>query len=210
MFPIFKRDSLGVAALLLVLAGRLQAAENFRLFTQPLLIPERGEVTSYVLLAGTNKFSFLPPPGWHVRPDAAEKTITFMPVDLSASISVKILSGQPEPTNRQPANSEPASPESLQKGKADHWRQQLLDRYPGAKIMEEFRCYTRGNEGVSFDLEQLVGHKISTSSRVAVVSFSGGSVEFVLTTATKKFADYNFAFGNLLTSFSIEPLTLLK
>jgi len=45
----------------LAAAGSLLGGET-RFFTQAMEIPERGLVTSYVLIAETNRFTFLPPP----------------------------------------------------------------------------------------------------------------------------------------------------
>ncbi|PYL01532.1 MAG: hypothetical protein DME19_01345 [Verrucomicrobia bacterium] len=168
------------------------AEEEFRLVTETLEIPERGVVTVYVLLAEGHRFSFLPPTRWSVRPDAPKKAVHLLPEDLRAGISFKIQAGQngakPELNPRQ-------------------LREQLLERYPQARISDEFKCYAGGSEGVAFDIERMVGQETSASSRLAFVAFKGGTVEFELTANTSRFADYHLSFGRLLSSFRIDPPT---
>ena len=165
------------------------AEEEFRLLTEALEIPERGVVTVYVLLAEGHRFSFLPPARWSVRPDAPKKAVHLLPEDLRAGISFKIQAGRRVTSG------------------AVEVREQLLERYPQARISDEFKCYAGGSEGVAFDIERLVGQETSASSRLAFVAFKGGTVEFELTANTSRFADYHLSFGRLLSSFRIDPPT---
>jgi len=181
---------LGVCWLALSLVRPLGAEAEFRLFTEVSEIPERGKVTNYVLLMHGRRFSFLPPPRWCVRPDAAGKRVHLLPQDLRAGISFEVVF-------QEDADIPPLNEQAL--------RQRVLDRYPEAKITNEFRCYTSGAEGTAFDIERLVEHQTPVSSRIAFVRFAGGTVEFELTTDTARFADYHLAFGRLLSSFRIEP-----
>jgi len=185
---IVKLACLALPALLLpALHG---AGEQFRLIAESVEIAERGKVPGYALLVDGKRMSFLSPAGWSVKPDAAKKTVQLLPEDLRAGIRIKIVleenGGKPEL-------------------KAEQLRQKVLERYPGAKITHEFRCYTSGEEGLAFDIERLVEEKIAASARIAFVTFDGGTVEFELTANTKTFADYHLRFGALLSSFRIGP-----
>ena len=182
---------LGCLALPALLLPGLHGAEGeFRLIAESIEIAERGKVPGYALLVDGKCMSFMSPAGWSVKPDAAKKTVQLLPEDLRAGIRIKIVleenGGKPEL-------------------KAEQLRQKVLERYPGAKITHEFRCYTSGEEGLAFDIERLVEEKTAVSGRIAFVAFDGGTVEFELTTNTKTFADYHLRFAALLSSFRIDP-----
>jgi len=169
--------------------GQTTPPENFRFFPQPVEIPERGEVISYVLLLGTNRFSFLPPPNWQLKYEAAERKAVLIPRDLAASMTLKIvLTNQP--------GAEPLAPEPL--------RLRVLESLPQARIIHEFPCYTSARKGLAFDLEQVAANRTKLVTRQAYVPFSAGLIEFSLTTPASRFPKFKSAFSSLLTSFRIE------
>jgi len=167
----------------------LQGAEPFWLFTRPLVIPERGVVTGYVLQTSQERYSFLPPADWVVQEKAATREVVMMAPSLTTSISFKIV----------PANAESPGGASL-----EEWRKAIRERYPGARVVAEFPCYTGSGAGTAFDLERRAAKRLKISTRLAVVPLSGGRVEFNLTTPAGKLDEFHFAFGNLLTSFMAE------
>src|SRR5439155_4467710 len=150
----------------LLLPGLHAAEAQFRLIAESIEIAERGKVPGYALLVDGKRMSFMSPVGWSVKSDAGKKTIQRLPADLRAGIRIKIVleenGGKPEL-------------------KAGQLRQKVLERYPGAKITHEFRCYTSGEAGLAFDIERLVEEKTAVSGRIAFVAFDGGTVEFELT-----------------------------
>jgi hypothetical protein len=171
----------------------LEGAEAFRLFSQPLSIPERGEVTSYALLTGNTRFSFLPPAGWQINANAEKREVTLLSHDQIVGISFKIvLDGARE------------------KQDLDKWRQEVLRRYPSAKIVNESTCYSRDVQGVCFEFLRIASKKAKLSTRLAFVPFSDGTVEFLLTAPSEKSEDYTFIFANLLTSFHSERCSAPK
>jgi len=167
----------------------LEAAETFRLFSQPLLIPERGEVTSYFLLAGSNRFSFLPPAQWQISAKTEKREVTILSRDQSAGMSIKIVvdgiaaKGKPD---------------------LDKWRKEALKRYPNAKIVSESSCYSGDGEGICFEFHHIAAQKAKMSTRLAIVPFWEGIVEFLFTAPRESSEDYAFTFANLLTSFHSE------
>ena len=175
---------------LLVTQNVLPAAESLRFFTQPLIIPERGAVTSCILLLGTNRFSFLPPPDWRVQCDDNSKTVTLTSSDLGVGVHFKFITDRSQ--TGQPLQ-------------ADIFRPRVLARFPGGIITNEFTCFTSGREGLAFDVDHVGAKKMKMTTRLAFVPFPGGLVEFDLTTTQKQFELYQLPFGNLLTSFRIEP-----
>ncbi len=171
------------------LAGGLRAqAQEFRLIQGFEEIAERGKVPSYLVLAGSNRFSFLSPPGWNVSHDARERKVTLVSKDLGASISFSIL---------------PADTVAAPKPTVAELKEQLMVRYPDAKILRDFPMFSGGEVGQGFDLERSINPKARVSMRVAIVYFSGGRLEFNLTTASQQFPKYHRAFGNLLGSFQV-------
>jgi hypothetical protein len=163
---------------------------DFQVFTRSLVIPERGPVTSYVVVCASNQFAFLPPPGWLISPDAKERTITLKSRDYSSSLSLKIVPAVQSPSTEL---------------KADDLRQLIRDRYPGVRIVREFACHTASGDGLAFDVEQVVQSKRVISRRLAFVPVPGGRVEFNLTCSPDKLASLHTTFGNLLTSFRVQP-----
>lgn len=169
----------------------LQAAGQFRLFTRPLNIPERGIVTSYVLHTAEAEFRFLPPADWVVQENATTRTVVMMARNLTTSISFKIVEAGSEAGARAGTN---------------QWRNAILEKFPDARILAEFPCYTGSGEGTAFDLERKAANKSKILTRFAFVPIPGGTVEFNLTAPVGKLDELHFVFGNLLTSFRVEPI----
>ena len=167
----------------------LEGAETFRLFSQPLSIPERGEVTSYVLLAGSNRFSFLPPARWQISAKAEKREVTLLSRDQIAGISLKIVVD---------------GIAAKEKKDWDKWRREVTRRYPDAKIVSESNCYSGEGEGICFEFHHVASNKSKMSTRLAFVPFREGTIEFLLTAPRESSEDYTFTFANLLTSFHSE------
>ena len=184
------RALMGLAALAFFVAPTLAVADDFRLFTETVRGAEQVVMTNYVLIIEEWRFVFVPPPKWSVKSDSENKTVHLLPEDLRAGISFKITLEQ-----------NTAQPEL----KPQELRQEILERYAGAAITNEFKCYTSGAEGIVFDVRRLVEQKTLVSSRIAFVAFGGGRVEFELTANAERIADYHFVFGALLSSFRIVP-----
>lgn len=179
----------------LLLACRPASAaptNEFRLSMRPLVIPERGTVTSYVLQTSHGRFSFLPPLHWAMKEKAATREVVMMARSLTTSIRFKIVQDTPEPA---------------MEARVARWREAASENYPDGKITAEFPCYTSKVAGVAFDLERVAPNKTKIFSRLAFIPLSDGRVEFELTTTSSELADTRLAFGNLLTSFRIESGT---
>jgi hypothetical protein len=167
----------------------LEGAETFRLFSKPLSIPERGEVTSYVLLAGSNRFSFLPPAQWQISAKAEKREVTLLSRDQIAGICFKIVMDGIAAKEKQDL---------------DKWRKEVLRRYPDAKIVSESSCYSGDGEGICFEFHHIASNKSQMSTRLAFVPFTEGTIEFLLNAPRESSEDYTFTFANLLTSFHSE------
>jgi len=166
------------------------ATNEFRLYTRPMVIPERSPVMSYVLQTSTASFSFLPPRNWAVKENATTREVVMMARNLITSIRFKIVETAPEVT---------------MEARLAQWRQSVMENHPDGKIVGEFRCYTSKVEGTALDLERIGPNDTKIFTRLACIPLSGGCVEFNLTTTAGNLDDTRLAFGNLLTSFRIEP-----
>ena len=183
----FLRTALVALALFrLPILGR---AEEFRLFSTRMPIPEGNDILAYVLISGTNRFTFLPPPTWTIagRPD--EKKVVLASRDLAASIILRLH-------NETTLSTNDVSPEIL--------RRKLMERYPDAKIAHEFPGTVARRPAFAFDLESLVERRLPVFRRAEFVALPAGTVEFELTVSTKNVTDYYFAFGNFVGSFQVD------
>jgi len=166
------------------------STNEFRLSTQPLVIPERNPVTSYVLQTSKASFSFLPPRNWAVKENATTKEVVMMARNLITSIRFKIVE---------------ANPEASKEARVAQWREAVLEKYPDGKITAEFPCYTSKVEGTALDLERISANKTKVFTRLAFIPLPEGRAEFDLTTTSVDLVDTRLAFGNFLTSFRVEP-----
>jgi len=164
------------------------AAEDFRLFTEKILGAEDNEVIRYVLLAEGQRFSFLPPAGWSVKADKTKRTITLLPQDLKAGITMKI--------DQESNDGAPGLNVAL-------LRERIVGRYPGAKFIREFECATDGRTALAFDLVRVVEKNTKAGMRIVFAPYDNGTVEFELTTAAARLADYHIPFSRMLYSFHV-------
>ena len=165
-------------------------ATEFQLYTKPLVISERGTVTSYVLQTSKGRFSFLPPPDWAVQENPKTKEVLMMARSLITSIRFKVVEDAQETTKE---------------ARLAQWHQAVLENHPDAKITAEFPCYSSKLEGVALDLERLAPNRTKVFTRLAFLPLPAGRIEFDLTTTAGNFAETRLAFGNFLTSFRVEP-----
>jgi len=194
-FRICRRPGLVLLTVGLLHASGLAFAaptNEFRLAMCPLVIPERGTVTGYLLQTSQGRFSFLPPLNWAVKEKAAAKEVVMMARNLISSIRLRIVQDTPA-ANRE--------------AQLARWREVVSENYSDGKVTAEFPCYTSKVTGVAFDLERVAANKAKIFTRLAFIPLSDGRVEFELTTTFNETADVRLAFGNLLTSFRIEAGT---
>ncbi|MEW6305706.1 MAG: hypothetical protein AB1705_19685 [Verrucomicrobiota bacterium] len=184
-----RRDKGLFLGLCLLWAGLASAADDFRLLTVPRHIPERGNVNSYVLLCESNRYSFIPPAGWFVRVEAAQRSVIFTSRDHTATLSLTMAEA-PAQTGVEP------KPEAL--------RELVEGRFPEARVVQEFGCHSGAGSGKAFDLEQTVKSNKVVARRLALVPVSKGRAEFLLVYPPQKTAALHAAFGNMLTSFRPE------
>ncbi len=167
----------------------LHASDDARLYRELVNIPERGDVTGYVLSTKDYELSFISPAKWSVKFDGATDAATLLPPGLEAGISISI--------DVQPfLETTPTLSDRLREG--------ILKRYPDATIVSEFTSFAGGKRGVVIDFERRIEKdEVQTSFRRALFEFDEGLVEFELRASSARFPDYHHAFGALLNSLKI-------
>lgn len=133
---------------------------------------------------GTNKFSFGAPSNFRI--DAYPEKILFNSTDYSCFLTFRIMDS--------------ALPDTAQL-KAESYRDLLLSRYPGAKIVGEFSISAANRSGPAFDLQWKNSGGVMQSARVAFVPSAAGVLEFTLIARTDKFSEGQQSFDAMLASF---------
>lgn len=178
--------------LLLGTSASLLASEVFQLSTRPLLIPELGMVTSYTIQQETNLYSFLPPPRWRVRGDAAQQRVDLIRPENGTQMWFRFI----------------ASTNVTNELKPELLRQRVQQLYPSAQIQEEFACATGLGPGQAIEVVRGLtndpSNQIKLVSRLAYLPAGKYLIEFCFTAPPTRFDREHFTFGNLLTSFRAE------
>lgn len=164
------------------------SGEPFTLGSRTAEIPESGKVTYTILRTEKNETSFLPPSGWKAEIDAKGGTITWTSTDYQSSIRLKISDGG----------------DQTPKLRAEELREMVAQEISGAKINEEFPCFTSGGSGLALDCEHVAKGQFAMASRVALVSIPGGLAQFNLTTPKDQFVKRQIDFSRFLNSFRLE------
>lgn len=177
-------------AFFLMLAGSLRSNELV-IIPKPFQIPEFGTVKGYLVTLGKHKFSFIPPPRWHVETDSKSQKVTCLASNLGASLSFKLLSPNPVP---------------LEEGELTDQALQIYIKmqYPDADIIRKFPSYTNGTQGQSFDLKMLAQGKYPVTYRLAYIPVGKDLIEFNLTSSSTQFEKYHNAYGYFMSSFKLE------
>ena len=173
--------------LLLVFASsaKLLAADVQKMFATRVEIPERGEVPGYLCVLGTNKFSFIAPSGWKPEAKLDRREVVFISPELDASLTFKAREGADADTGKDP-------------------REQALERFPNATIVDEFNCYAADQIGHGYMLEQKAAEKGKIKIRYGIISVPGGTAEFILRAPAVRMPDLYLLYGRFLASFRVD------
>jgi hypothetical protein len=190
--PIRYRTAMNLSLFLLfaLLAFNL-SAEPFSISLRAVTIPESGEVTYNVIRTARHEFSFLPPSGWKAETDIKARTVTWTSTDYRSVIRLKISDDKGD---------------QVAKLQTEQLRQMIATELPGAKITQEFPCYTSGASGQAFDSERTLNDQFPVTTRMAFVPVVGGFVQFNLTAPREQFTALQIDFGRFLNSFRNEKL----
>ena len=133
----------------------------------------------------TNKFGFVMPPGFRLE-TADPLKVTLVSADLSCLLSFRVL------------DSAPAGGAEL-----DHatYRELLLARHPGGRILEEFSLPAVSRRGPAFDLRWNATGGVPRRERVLFIPTAAGVLEFSVLSSLEKFEAGREAFSALLVTF---------
>jgi hypothetical protein len=168
----------------------LFAQNQFQFVQRPVVLDEGGQLTQYAILARGYEFVFLPPENWKLSVDEAKNRIVFTSRDRPASLSFAV--------------NWDLSKAASQVGTSD-LRKMITERFPDSTILEEFTSYANNSQGPTFDISfRAPANQMWT--RIFFLRFSGGSVEFAVTSSVENFKSCQLTFGHFLNSIRISPL----
>jgi hypothetical protein len=134
---------------------------------------------------GTNKFGFVMPAGFRLETKDAQK-VTLVSADLSCLLSFRVLESLPPGTTELDP--------SL-------YRDLLLSRHPGGKILEEFSQTAVNRSGPVFDLRWNATGAVQRRERVLLIPSDAGVLEFSLVSSLENFEAGRQGFNALLITF---------
>jgi len=171
--------------LLASLSATLLAKDVQKMFATRVEIPERGEVPGYLCVLGTNKYSFIAPPGWKPEAKLDRGEVVFISPELDASLTLKIQD-----------RTEALDGEKTREG--------LPQRFTNATVVGRFNCYAANQIGEGYFLEQKAAEKGKVKIRYGVVAVPGGAAEFILRAPATRMPDLNIVYGRFLASFRVD------
>jgi hypothetical protein len=134
---------------------------------------------------GTNKFGFVLPSGFRVETEGAQK-VTLVSEDVSCLLTFRVLDSLPPGTTEL----DPAL-----------YRDLLLSRHPGCKILEEFSQAAVSRRGPAFDLRWNATGAVQRRERVLFIPSDAGVLEFSLVSSLENFEAGRQGFNALLITF---------
>jgi hypothetical protein len=135
--------------------------------------------------AGTNKFAFQLPVGFRLETGDPQK-ITLVSADYNSLLTWRILGPVPS-----------ATPESA----SATYRELLMERHPGGKIIEEFTRPAVGRRGPAFDVRWSASTGGPRDERIVFIPALAGVMEFSLVSSPEKFKAAQPELDLLLLSF---------
>lgn len=181
-----------LTCLLLSLAGQfVRAAEPAqppvdagpKLIRQTRYVSERGNISSYTLLSGTNQLSFVPPNRWNVRMNTGSQDVTLLHSNLAESINFKLVLG---------TNNASTTNRLIELAQQQH---------PGAVSVRTFNFFCLDQAGTAMDFEIRTTNASRTVIRSAFVTLSFGELEFHVSAPASQFPAAHQAFMQLSSSF---------
>ena len=150
-------------------------------------IPERGLVDSLDIFENTNIFSIIPPTGWRLRFDPAQKQINFISTNQATSISIKFAE----------TNAALVPIPELEALQAE-----VVARFPGGKVVSHFRSVTGMVPGEGFDVRWRASTGYLLQTRLSLVPYASGTIEISLTGSPESTEAERRVYTGLLNSLS--------
>ena len=154
------------------------------------MLDEGGQLTQYAIQVRGYEFLFLPPENWKLSVDEAKNRIVFTSRDRTANLTFAVSWDLSKPSSQVDTSDV---------------RKMIAERFPDSTILEEFTSYANNSQGPTFDISfRAPANQMCT--RIFFLRFSGGSVEFSVTSSAENFKDHQVTFGHFLNSIRISPL----
>ncbi len=184
------RFSRALGICLLALAGLTAwGQERFRLSTRAVAIPENGTIMGDVVATARHEFSFISPAGWQRQVDRQKKTIQFTHAGLRASLELSISFER-----KVSAGS---------KLRYEDVRGEVIALSPAAEVVEEFPCYTSGEEGLAVDFVETKLKTFRFTTRLAMIPYPGGTLRLRLSSPSESFADLHGTWSHFVNSLTV-------
>jgi hypothetical protein len=142
------------------------------------------QVRRVFVTCGTNEFVFVAPYG--LRIDANPAMVTVVSADSTYFLTFRIL---------RAADADP-NLENL-----DSYRELVFNRFPGAKVVEEYSKSAAGRNGPAFELRVKIASGVERAVWVALIPSAAGVLEFTLNADLSKSTDAKQAFNSGLRTF---------
>jgi len=167
------------------------APERFEIGYDSAIVSERGPITTCVLFHDSQVHKFVPPANMRLMVEGLQKKIVFTGTDLDTTVTIQLLDEKLAATSAAQLN---------------RIRQQVRERYPQGRIVEEGECYTSDGKGCSFDVDYEV-ENIFRRARVCFVPIRDRSetVMFTLATSAATFTAGHLTFMTMVGSFETRP-----
>ncbi len=151
-----------------------------------------GAFSRVYITVGTNKMAFLVPRGFRMRADAGQRRIVMTDNDERCVIYLQLHGPVPPPDKEKP---------DAPLLKPEVYRDLLLQRQPGSKVVEEYTLTAAGQSGPAFDTAFRNATSISQRMRAAFIPTPAGVVEFNMLAGEDNVAGFHAAFNSLLLTF---------
>ena len=135
--------------------------------------------------AGTNEFAFILAPGFRMDASNPEQ-IVFISTDYACYLTFRIVG--------------PVPPDARELDR-DTYRELLLSRHPGVKIVNEFSRTVANHSGPAFELQWKNSSGQFQSERTVFVPSAAGVLEFSLVARPDKSGDGQYVLNSFLQSF---------
>jgi hypothetical protein len=139
---------------------------------------------AYITFA-TNKFGFVMPAGFRLETQDAQK-VTLVSADFNCLLTFRVL--------------EPLSPVAPELDPAPY-RDLVVSRHPGGKLIGEFSLAAAGQRGPVFELRWNAAGAVPRRERVLFVPSGAGVLEFGLVSSLDQFEAGRLGFSSMLASF---------
>lgn len=148
-------------------------------------------VTRVFVTTETNRFTFIVPKHFRFHTDDADQSLSLTTSDASGLIKLRI-------SERSGNETPKLSPQTV--------RESLLESHPDAKVMSEFSASAGSLIGVGVELQWRATSDAMLSSRIALIPFPGGTLEFSQTARAQGIRQLDQALNQVLLSFRQAPI----